>query len=117
MEQNYDDQIRHIYNRFNARDIDAILIHLDKDVHWPNGWEGGFINGHDEVRDYWTRQWNEIEPFVEPVAISLKENGKVVVEVYQVAKDKAGKLLFEGNLKHIYSYKDGLIKGMEIDDN
>jgi hypothetical protein len=31
--------------------------------------------------------------------------------------DKGGKLLFDGNVKHIYSFQNGRIKGMEIDDN
>ena len=117
MEQKYDDKIRYIYRRFNARDIDSILVHLDKNVHWPNGWEGGYVNGHEELRDYWTRQWKEIDPFVEPLAINLTKDGKIEVEVHQVAMDKDGKLLFDGNVKHIYSFQNELIKGMEIDDN
>ncbi|HTE28559.1 nuclear transport factor 2 family protein [Flavitalea sp.] len=117
MEQKYDDQLRHIYNLFNARDIDSILVHVDKNVHWPNGWEGGYVNGHEELRDYWTRQWIEIDSFVEPLAINLKQDGKIEVEVHQLAKDKAGNLLFDGKVKHIYSFQNGLIKGMEIDKN
>jgi len=117
MEQKYDDKIRHIYKRFNARDIDSILVHLDKNVHWQNGWEGGYVNGHEELRGYWTRQWKEIDPFVEPLAINLKQDGKIEVEVHQVAMDKQGKLLFNGNVKHIYYFENELIKGMEIDDN
>ncbi len=50
-----------LYERFNARDIDGVLAHLASDVDWPNGWEGGYVKGHDEVRDYWTRQWAEID--------------------------------------------------------
>ena len=46
-----------LYERFNARDVDAVLAYLTSDVEWPNGWEGGYVHGHDEVRDYWTRQW------------------------------------------------------------
>ena len=116
MEKNYEKLINHIYARFNARDIDAILVHMDKNVHWPNGWEGGYVNGHDELRNYWTRQWKEIDPFVEPLEVSEKEDGKIQVKVHQVAKDKTGKLLFEGKVIHTYSWQDGLIKGMEIDD-
>ena len=117
MEQKYDDLIKLIYRRFNARDIDSILVYLDKNVHWPNGWEGGYVNGHGELRDYWTRQWKEIDPFVEPLAINLKQDGKVEVEVHQVVMDKAGKLLYDGNVKHIYTIQEGLIEGMEIDEN
>jgi hypothetical protein len=116
MKKNYEDLIRFVYSRFNARDIDSILVHMDENVHWPNGWEGGYVNGHHELRDYWTRQWKEIDPSVEPVAIRLRQEEKIEVEVLQVVKDMEGKLLFEGKLRHIYSMHDGLIRGMEIDD-
>lgn len=41
------------YERFNARDIDAVLALMTIDVEWPNGWEGGYVHGHDEVLDLW----------------------------------------------------------------
>jgi hypothetical protein len=37
---------------------------MDADVHWPNGWEGGYVEGHDEVRDYLTRQWKELHVYL-----------------------------------------------------
>src|SRR3954451_11636697 len=50
-----------LYERFNARDVDAILPSLAPDVEWPNGWEGGYVRGRDAVRDYWTRQWRAMD--------------------------------------------------------
>lgn len=55
MIQPVSDLIESVYTSFNERNIDAILAHMDTAVHWPNGWEGGFVHGHQEVRDYWTR--------------------------------------------------------------
>ncbi|RYY30229.1 MAG: nuclear transport factor 2 family protein [Chitinophagaceae bacterium] len=115
MKAQYEDLINHIYDRFNARDIDAILVYMDKDVHWPNGWEGGYVDGHEALKDYWTRQWKELDPYVEPLSIITTDEGDVEVEVHQVAKDKKGVLLFEGKIKHVYSFQNGLIKGMKID--
>jgi len=106
--------INHIYDRFNARDIEAILEHMHPDVHWPNGWEGGYVNGHGEVREYWTRQWKEIDPKVDPVKIKINTSGTIQVTVHQVAKDLVGKLLSDGYVEHVYTIKDGLIAGMEI---
>jgi hypothetical protein len=42
------------YAAFNARNIDAVLAAMHPDVDWPNGWEGGRVRGHPQVRDYWT---------------------------------------------------------------
>jgi hypothetical protein len=57
------------YAAFNARDIDRALATMHADVEWPNGMEGGYVHGHDAVRDYWTRQWKLIDPDVEPRAL------------------------------------------------
>jgi hypothetical protein len=32
------------------------LSHMGTDVSWPNGWERGYVSGHEEVRAYWLRQ-------------------------------------------------------------
>ena len=107
--------INEAYTAFNNRDIDAALTLMTPDVHWPNGWEGGYVEGHDGVRAYWTRQWQEIDPHVEPTAIEPIADGKVKVDVQQKIKDINGKLLFEGMVKHIYTIENGLIKSMEIE--
>src|SRR5688500_8022902 len=115
MTSQYQDLIKKAYAAFNARDIDTILLMLHKDVHWSNGWEGGYVNGHEELRNYWTRQWKEIDPTVEPIDIKERQDGQIEVEVHQTAKDLEGNLLFDGKVKHIYSIENGLIKSMEIE--
>src|SRR6478609_7436819 len=106
--------IHQAYSAFNNRDIDGVLLLMTPDVHWPNGWEGGYVEGHDEVRAYWTRQWKELDPHVQPISIHQREDGKTVVDVHQQVKEIQGKLLFDGMIKHIYTIESGLIKSMEI---
>lgn len=110
----YEQFFHDIYAAFNARDIDAVLKTFHPDVHWPNGWEGGFVEGHDAVRAYWTRQWKEVNPIVEPVAVKEQPDGSVAVEVHQVVKDYGGAMLFDGYLRHIYRFEQGLVTSMEI---
>src|SRR5215216_632997 len=115
MKQQYKEIIERTYAAFNARDIDAVLSKMHPEVHWPNGWEGGYVTGHKEVRDYWTRQWKEINPKVEPVSIIEKEDEQIEVRVRQIVKDLSGTILFEGFVKHVYATDNGLIKSMEIE--
>src|SRR5438270_13309004 len=115
MNQQYEDLIKRAYAAFNERDIDTVLGLMQPDVHWPNGWEGGFVNGHDEVRDYWIRQWKEINPKVSPVSFMEKKDGQIEVEVHQVAKDLQNNVLFDGLVKHVYTVDEGKIKAMEIE--
>jgi nuclear transport factor 2 (NTF2) superfamily protein len=104
-----------LYQNFNDRNIDQIFLVLHKDVKWANGWEGGSVHGHDEVRDYWTRQWKEIIPFVYPVSIKDHGNGKIEVEVHQIVKDMKGNLIVDGNVKHHFQMESGLIRQFEIE--
>jgi hypothetical protein len=103
------------YELFNERKVDALLELMAPDVAWANGWEGGYVHGRDNVKDYWLRQWNEIDPEVKPVKITPINDGRLEVLVSQTVKDLHGNLLFQGTVKHIYAFTDDLIKSMEID--
>jgi len=102
------------YRDFNARRMDGVLSRMQPDVAWPNGWEGGYVHGHEGVRDYWTRQWAVLDPHVDPVEIRPEVDGRVTVEVHQVVRDREGKVLLDTMVQHIYSLRDGLIAHMEI---
>ena len=103
-----------IYAAFNARDVDTVLSRMDPDVDWPNGWEGGRVHGHDQIRDYWTRQWKAIDPRVEPQGFAAEADGRIVVDVHQIVRDLAGNIVVDEMVQHVYQIKDGLIKSMEI---
>ncbi|MGZ3840252.1 MAG: nuclear transport factor 2 family protein [Flavisolibacter sp.] len=111
----YEDLIKKAYAAFNARDIDAVLSVMHPAVHWSNGWEGGYVIGHEEVRNYWIRQWKELDPNVEPIGFSEREDGSLEVEVHQKVKDLQGNLLFDGTVKHIYRIESSLIRRMDIE--
>jgi ketosteroid isomerase-like protein len=103
-----------LYERFNARDVDAILPSLAPDVEWPNGWEGGYVHGRDAVRDYWTRQWRAIDSTVTPVDFAARPDGRVDVIVHQVVKSLAGEVLDDATVHHIYRVRAGRVEHMEI---
>jgi len=102
------------YTAFNGRDIDGALAGMHADVEWPNGWEGGVVRGHDEVRAYWSRQWEAIDPKVEPIGFTAEADGRIAVEVRQTVRDHAGQLLREDVVEHVYRIEDGLVRSMEI---
>lgn len=102
------------YRAFNARDLEAALATMHPDVKWPNGMEGGYVHGHDGVRAYWTRQWQQIDPYVEPQRFEIDETGRIVLDVHQVVRDLTGNLLLDQMVQHIYTIENGLIRTMEI---
>lgn len=105
-----------MYAAFNARDLDELLAAMGDDVDWPNAWEGGRLRGRDAVRDYWLRQWSEIDPRVEPLDVAMLPDGRVVVTVRQVVHSHTGELLSDGRVSHVYELEDGLIARMTVEE-
>lgn len=115
MENQVQDLIKKAYSAFNSRDIDTALSTFHSDVQWPKAFEGGYVSGHKEIRKYWTRQWTEINPNVEPIRITERQNGTLEVEIIQIVKDLKGDIIFEGIVKHIYTIQDNLLQKMDIE--
>lgn len=85
--------IKQLYDFFNARDVDGVLVALAEDVAWANGMDGGHVYGHDGLRDYWTRQWSIVSPHVEPVEFQQIADDTIKVEVIQTVFDLNGQPL------------------------
>ena len=106
--------LKHVYDRFNARDMETVLAAMHEDVIWANGMEGGHVHGREEVRKYWTRQWALINPHVEPVEFARGAGGEIVVQVHQVVRDLDGNLLADKILRHVFRIERGLVKRFDI---
>ena len=108
--------IREAYSAFNNRDIDGALALMTQDVSWPKASEGGKIVGKDEIRAYWTRQWAEFDPHVEPLAITEEDGGKLRVRVHQLVKSLQGDVLSDTEVLHVFTMSTGLIAAMDLAD-
>jgi SnoaL-like domain len=106
--------LRRAYAAFNGRRIEEALELMAPDVDWPNGMEGGREVGHDALRAYWTRQWQVVDPHVEPKSFGQDAGGRVVVGVHQVVRDLDGALLGDQRVEHVYTLRDGLVARMDI---
>src|SRR6516162_9038637 len=98
--------LRAAYAAFNARDIDAALVLMTPDIEWPRAFKGGFIQGPEAIRAYWTEQWGEIS--------HQEDAGRVLVEVHQVARDLVGTVLADEHVGHRFTIERGLIRRMEV---
>src|SRR5215211_8265527 len=99
-----------LYAAFNFRDIDTLLGQMHPDVDWPNGWEGGRVHGREAVREYWTRQWDEVDSRVTPTATEETSDGRTAVTVHQVGHVHDGDLLWDATATHVYTIDaDGLV--------
>ena len=113
----YNELLQSVYDAFNERDLDFLLLLLHPDVDWANGMEGGRIRGHQAVREYWTRQWDVIDPIVTPQRFETLPDGRIVVHVHQVVRDLDGKVILDRNVQHIYRLDGPQIVSMEIEES
>jgi hypothetical protein len=104
------------YSAFNKRDIDRALALMTQDVSWPKASEGGKVVGKEEIRAYWTRQWSEFDPHVEPLAITEEDGGKTRVRVHQLVKSLQGDVLSDSEVFHVFTMNGGLIAAMDLGD-
>ena len=70
--------------------------------------------GREAVRAYWTRQWEVLDPHVEPLAIDPGANGSHLVKVHQVVRNRQGDLLADTIVYHFFQLADGMIVRMDI---
>ena len=108
--------IEQAYSAFNKRDIDGALALMTQDVSWPKASEGGKVVGKDEIRAYWTRQWVQFDPHVEPLAMTEEDGGKTRVRVHQLVKSLQGDVLSDGEVVHVFTMNGGLIAAMDLGD-
>ncbi len=104
------------YSAFNRRDVDGALALMTEDVSWPKASEGGRVVGKEEIRGYWTRQWGDFDPHVEPLAMTGEDGGKIRVRVHQLVRSLGGDVLSDSEVLHVFTVKNGLIAAMEIGD-
>jgi len=106
--------IEQAYSAFNKRDIDGALALMTQDVSWPKASEGGKVVGKEEIRAYWTRQWGEFDPYVEPLAMTEEDGGKTRVRVHQLVKSLQGDVLSDSEVLHVFTVSSGLIAAMDL---
>ena len=106
--------LQNLYDAFNKREIETIISLMRPDVKWANGLEGGFVHGRDAVREYWTKQFKDIQPELETSKFETDEKNRNVVTVHQIIKDLEGNVLADMEVRQIFTIEDGLISLYEI---
>ncbi len=102
-----------LYKNFNERKIESVISQMTDDVKWANGMEGGYVTGHEGVRQYWTRQFNMISSNVTPVKIEASGD-LVKIHVHQVVHDLNKNLLADEIAEHYFHLRNGKISEFHI---
>lgn len=123
MSENHVQVISRLYECFNTRDINGVLVALTDDVAWANGMDGGHVHGHKALHDYWTRQWALVNPHVEPVGFAQTADDTITVEVIQTILDLKGQPLSgqthglkDKTVTHIFQMEHDKVKRFDIQE-
>lgn len=116
MEQDRVKLFADLYDAFNRRDADHVLALMSDHVDWPNAWQGGRLVGPTAIREYWSAQWADIDPHVEPVGVQDRADGSVAVTVRQVVRSLDGQLLQDGTVTHVYRFDGDQIVRMDVEE-
>jgi hypothetical protein len=102
-----------LYGNFNDRKIDLVIANMSTGVKWANGMEGGYVYGHQGVKEYWIRQFSMVSSIVTPIEIK-QESGSVTIKVHQVVHDLNGNLLSDEVVTHVFQLENGKIAAFDI---
>jgi hypothetical protein len=53
---------------------------------------------------------------VEPVEIAARDDGRVAVAVEQTVLDLDGGLIAKRSVRHVYTFRDGLVARMDVEE-
>jgi ketosteroid isomerase-like protein len=109
-----EDRLRQGYGAFNSRDFDAGLATMHPDVDWPDMLEGRRLIGRDAVRAYWLAQFEAIDPHVEPLAFTPRDDDVVAADVHQVVRTRDGELVSDQMVEHVYTFREELVAAMDV---
>src|SRR3990167_676297 len=104
-----------LYEAFNRKDIEAVLVFAHPDVVWHSLFDNTWLRGQEAVRDMWLRQFATINPEMTLISFTPLEDGRARVLISYVIRSLDGKIFTEEVATNTYSFKDGLIIGMEWD--
>lgn len=107
-------RIQELYDAFNRRDLQLTLDRMADHVKWPRAFKGGYVRGPEAVRAYWQEQWQEIDAKVEPMSIEQRDDGSFDVEVHQIVRDRAGTVISDSVVHHVYRFDGDLILSMDL---
>ena len=108
--------LRHLYEAFNKREMETILLFLHPAVQWANGLEGGFVYGHSALRRYWTKRFDIYRLHSEPLSFDQDDQGRTVVALRQIVSDLEGNVLKDRTIHHRFTITHGFIHRLEIDE-
>jgi hypothetical protein len=111
-----EEMLRNACALFNRKDLDGWLALMTEDVDWPAMRGGMRVVGRGVVRDYWLQQFREVDPRLTPVELRTREKDVIEMLVDELIRDLQGRAMTAGSVRHVYTFREGLIARMDVEE-
>jgi hypothetical protein len=75
------------------------------------------VVGKQEIRAYWSRQWKQFDPHVDPLEVLDDGAGRTHVRVHQLVRSLGGDVLSDTEVWHVFTIANGLIERMDLGES
>lgn len=110
-------RITELRSAINRHDFEAALALLHPDVDWQDILHGGRLHGAAAVRAYWTEIRDLLTTGASPISHRMIGDDRIAVRMLHSVTGKAGKPWGEEVLTQVFTFKDGLIIRMDLDED
>ncbi|HVC59098.1 MAG TPA: hypothetical protein VND19_01890 [Acetobacteraceae bacterium] len=104
--------IERVYVAYNRQDAEVMLAFVSEDVDGPDG--QARLDGNQELRTYWMRQWAETRTRDEVLAIATPIPNRSIVGIGQIVRALTDAVISTGTFEHDYLIEDRLIMRLDI---
>jgi hypothetical protein len=115
MENQIHSLIKKAYEAFNSQDIKSAITTFHENIEFQKEFNGNYLKNQNQIIEHWTNGWKEFSVKDKPINIIERTDNKFEVTVHQIVKDKQGKILSDGILKHIFTIQDNLLLRLDIE--
>lgn len=109
-------RIADLRTAINGRDFEAALALLHPDVDWQDIVNGGRLHGLTAVRAYWTKISDLFTTGASPITYRLIGDDRIAARMLHSVVGKQGKSWGEEALTQVFTFRDGLIIRMDLDE-
>jgi len=109
-------RITSLWTALNHQDVETALAQLHPDVDWQDIMNGGRHKGVEAVRAYWAGVYALITSGSSSIDYRPIDGDRVAARMLHVIHDKKGALWSEETMTHVFTFRDGLISRMDLDE-
>jgi len=110
------DLIGRLHDALNRRDLDAAMAQIHPQARFKDYLDGGEVEGHAAVREFYQRLFDTIAPDLDLIALKALPDGRIQADIQSSVRARGGQLWSDTRVVAVYQITDGLISSVELQE-